>query len=95
MTIKISENLKTDGLFSKRRMRDFVLSSLKKGKVCPVVALGIFLPQNPENLFEIIALNELRKPLYQGLDFELIGLASSRASAIMLVVELWKERRKY
>lgn len=91
--LKISENLKTDKLMSHRRVRNLVLSALKKGKFCPVLALGIFLPQNPENLYEIIALNELRKLPFKGGDYEMVGLAGSREEAIMLVLELWKERR--
>lgn len=91
--IIISEELKTDKLMSIGKTRDFVLSSLKKGKFCPVMALGVFLPQNPENLFEIISLNELRKPPYQSTDYVMLGLAGSRNSAITLMLELWKERR--
>lgn len=91
--ITISENLKTDKLMGHKKIRDFVLSSLRRGKLCPVMALGIFLPQNPKNLFEIISLNEMRKPPYRDLNYEMIGLVGSRAEAFMLVAELWRERR--
>lgn len=91
--ITISEELRTDKFMSHRRIKDFVLSSMKKGKFCPILALGIFLPQNPDNLFEIISLNELRKSPYQGLDYTMVGLAGSRSEAFMLVAKLWNERR--
>lgn len=91
--IIISEYLKTDKLMGHKRLRDFVLSCMKKGKFCPVMALGIFLPQNPDNLFEIISLNELMKPPFKNLTYEMVGLAGSRVEAFLLVARLWKEGR--
>lgn len=91
--VTICEELRTDKLMSRSKIRDFVLTSLKKGKFCPVPALGIFLPQNPENLFEIISLNELLKSPYQDSEYIMLGLAGSRYEAIMLMLSLWKERR--
>lgn len=89
--IKIRDSLVTDKLMSHKKMRSFVLKSLEKGKFSAIMAVGIFKPQSEGYLYDIISLNELRKPPYQGLDYELIGLAGSRSEAIMLVAKLWLE----
>ena len=94
--IIIGETLITEGLMKSDMIRGKVISSLKKGKFSPIGAFGVFEPQNPANLYEIIALNEFRKSPYQKGRYKLIGLTGSKKEAIMLVARLWlkKEKRK-
>ena len=75
-------------------IREKVISSLKKGKFTPIGAFGIFEPQNPANLYEIISLNELRKLPYKKGQYKMIGLTGSRLEAIMLVAKLWIKKDK-
>ena len=75
-------------------IREKVISSLKKGKFSPIGAFGIFEPQNPANLYEIISLNELRKLPYRKGYYKMIGLTGSRLEAIMLVAKLWIKKEK-
>ena len=92
--IIIGETFITEGLMKSDMIREQVISSLRKGKFSPIGAFGVFEPQNPANLYEIIALNEFRKSPYQKGCYKLIGLTKSEA--IMLVAKLWlkKEKRK-
>ena len=94
--IIIGETLVTEGLMKSDMIRGKVISSLKKGKFSPIGAFGVFEPQNPHNLYEIISLNEFRKSPYQKGCYKLIGLTGSKKEAIMLVARLWlkKEKRK-
>ena len=94
--IIIGETFITEGLMKSDMIREQVISSLRKGKFSPIGAFGVFEPQNPANLYEIIALNEFRKSPYQKGCYKLIGLTCSKSEAIMLVAKLWlkKEKRK-
>ena len=94
--IIIGETFITEGLMKSDMIREQVISSLRKGKFSPIGAFGVFEPQNPANLYEIIALNEFRKSPYQKGCYKLIGLTGSKSEAIMLVAKLWlkKEGRK-
>ncbi len=53
------------------------------GSIFP--AFGVFLAQNPDNLLEIISLNELLQPGYQARHFRCVGLAANREGAQELV----------
>ena len=94
--IIIGETFITEGLMKSDMIREQVISSLRKGKFSPIGAFGVFEPQNPANLYEIIALNEFRKSPYPKGCYKLIGLTGSKSEAIMLVAKLWlkKEKRK-
>ena len=92
--ITIGETLITEGLMKSDMIREKVISSLKKGKFSPIGAFGIFEPQNPANLYEIISLNELRKLPYKKGQYKMIGLTGSRLEAIMLVAKLWIKKDK-
>lgn len=92
--IIIGETLITEGLMKSDMIREKVISSLKKGKFSPIGAFGIFEPQNPDNLYEIISLNELRKLPYREGRYKMIGLTGSRSEAIMLVAKLWIKKEK-
>ncbi|MFC2477340.1 MAG: hypothetical protein ACFNTU_07650 [Catonella sp.] len=92
--ITIGETLITEGLMKSDMIREKVISSLKKGKFSPIGAFGIFEPQNPANLYEIISLNELRKLPYRKGQYKMIGLTGSRLEAIMLVAKLWVKKDK-
>lgn len=92
--ITIGETLITEGLMKSDMIREKVISSLKKGKFSPIGAFGIFEPQNPANLYEIISLNELRKLPYRKGQYKMIGLTGSRLEAIMLVAKLWIKKDK-
>ena len=92
--ITIGETLITEGLMKSDMIREKVISSLKKGKFSPIGAFGIFEPQNPSNLYEIISLNELRKLPYRKGQYKMIGLTGSRLEAIMLVAKLWMKKEK-
>ena len=92
--ITIGETLITEGLMKSDMIREKVISSLKKGKFSPIGAFGIFEPQNPANLYEIISLNELRKLPYRKGQYKMIGLTGSRLEAIMLVAKLWIKKEK-
>jgi hypothetical protein len=92
--ITIGETLITEGLMKSDMIREKVISSLKKGKFSPIGAFGIFEPQNPANLYEIISLNELRKLPYRKGQYKMIGLTGSRLEAIMLVAKLWMKKDK-
>ncbi|RKW41522.1 MAG: hypothetical protein D8H95_34615 [Lachnospiraceae bacterium] len=92
--ITIGETLITEGLMKSDMIREKVISSLKKGKFSPIGAFGIFEPQNPSNLYEIISLNELRKLPYRKGHYKMIGLTGSRLEAIMLVAKLWMKKDK-
>lgn len=90
--IIIGETLITEGLMKSDMIREKVITSLKKGKFSPIGAFGIFEPQNPNNLYEIIELNELRKTPYRKSKYRLIALTGSKAEAIMLVARLWMKK---
>lgn len=90
--ITISDFLITDRLMSHEKIRSVVLKSLEKGKFSAIMAIGIFLPQSEGYLYDIIPLNEIRKPPYQGQDYTMVGLAGSRGEAMMLVARLWIEK---
>ena len=92
--IIIGETFITEGLMKSDMIREQVISSLRKGKFSPIGAFGVFEPQNPANLYEIIALNEFRKSPYQKGCYKLIGLTGSKSEAIMLVAKLWLKREK-
>lgn len=92
--IAISENLVLDGLMKSDFLREKVIAALKKGKFSPVGAFGIFEPQNSENLYEIISLNEVKKSVYSKGNYRLIGLTGSKSEAIMLVAKLWIKKQK-
>ena len=87
--ITIGETLITEGLMKSDIIREKVISSLKKGKFSPIGAFGVFEPQNPDNLYEIISLNEMRKQPYQKGNYKLLALTGSKSEAIMLVARLW------
>ena len=78
--ITIGETLITEGLMKSDMIREKVISSLKKGKFSPIGAFGIFEPQNPENLYEIISLNELRKlPYRKGIRYGVFSAVSEKS----------------
>lgn len=66
-----------------------ILDRIRRGKRQKVY--GIFLPQNPENLFEIMQVNELHFPYYQNRDMYLLGLAGSREHAVGMVCRIIAE----
>lgn len=90
--IIIGETLAFAGLMKSKFIRKKVISTLKKGKVSPISAFGIFEPQNAENLYDIISLNELRKEIYNNSTYKLIGLTSSKLEAMFLVARLWLKK---
>ena len=92
--IIIGETLITEGLMKSDMIREKVISSLKKGKFSPIGAFGIFEPQNPVNLYEIISLNELRKLPYREGNYKMRALTGSKLEAIMLVAKLWLKKEK-
>ena len=92
--ITIGETLITEGLMKSDMIREKVLSSLRKGKFSPIGAFGIFEPQNPANLYEIISLNELRKLPYKERHYKMIAITGSRKEAIMLIAKLWMKKDK-
>jgi hypothetical protein len=94
--IIIGETFIVEGLMKSDLIREQVIGALRKGKFSPIGAFGVFEPQNPHNLYEIISLNEFRKGPYQKGCYKLIGLTGSKKEAIMLVARLWlkKEKRK-
>ena len=92
--IIIGETFIVEGLMKSDLIREQVIGALRKGKFSPIGAFGIFEPQNPSNLYEIISLNELRKLPYRKGHYKMIGLTGSRLEAIMLVAKLWIKKEK-
>lgn len=92
--IIIGETFITEGLMKSDMIREQVITSLRKGKFSPIGAFGVFEPQNPANLFEIISLNEFRKRPYKDGCYKLIALTGSKSEAIMLVAKLWLKKEK-
>ena len=92
--IIIGETFIVEGLMKSDLIREQVIGALRKGKFSPIGAFGIFEPQNPANLYEIISLNELRKLPYRKGHYKMIGLTGSRLEAILLVAKLWIKKEK-
>ena len=92
--IIIGETFIVEGLMKSDLIREQVIGALRKGKFSPIGAFGIFEPQNPVNLYEIISLNELRKLPYREGNYKMIALTGSKLEAIMLVAKLWLKKEK-
>lgn len=90
--IMMGETLVFTGLMKSKFLRKKVINALKKGKVLPICAFGVFEPQNPENLYDIIPLNEFRKDIYKNGIYKMIGLTGSKLEAMYLSASLWMKK---
>lgn len=70
-----------DRCMTEEKRREKAVRLLQEQKLALDPAFGIFLAQNPDNLFEIISLNEFLQPGLQRMDYRCIGLAVSELSA--------------
>lgn len=89
--IEWKENLYLDERMSKGARREQAVRLAEEKKPALMPAFGIFLAQNPENLFEIISLNEFLQRGYRNRIYRCIGLAADRESAGELVGEMIAE----
>lgn len=67
-----------------------ILSCIRQGRRQKNI-YGIFLPQNPANLFEIMHVNELHFPYYQNRKMYLIGIANGREHAFAMICRILEE----
>lgn len=86
--IKWAEEMYFDQYVKKRKRR--IMWAIQTGRV----KLGIYcitLAGNPENLLEIMDVNELKFPYYKRQDIYILGLALGRERAMKLVAHIIDE----
>lgn len=86
--IKWANQMYCDGHVEKRKKK--IMRAIQDGKIEPRVYC-ITLSTNPENLFDIINVNEFKFPYYGNMDLYVLGLAIGRDSAISLVEQIINE----
>lgn len=67
-----------------------IMRAISAGKIKPGVYC-VTLSTNPENLFDIMNVNEFKFPYYGKIDIYVLGLARGHDSAISLVIQMLNE----
>ena len=70
------------------KKRDKIRKLVTHHKRTPVDVTGIFVAQNPDNILEMIAFNDMLLPAYAHTEYLCIGMASTRAAAEEMMCKL-------
>jgi len=83
-----NDKLFFDKSMKKKRRHLKVMDRVNRRSITMPGTTGIFLPACKDNLFELIAFNDLLVPVYKDADYVCVGMAGSYKSAEKMVCDM-------